>query len=106
MARITYRQPDGTATVLDVRSGDSVMRAAVVGGVTGIVGECGGGAMCGTCHVYVDEESRNPLPPMHGVENELLHCTASPRRPNSRLSCQLPVTDEIDGLVVHLPEKQ
>jgi 2Fe-2S ferredoxin len=106
MAKITYIHPDGTASVLDVTAGDSVMRGAVLNGVNGIVAQCGGGASCGTCHVYVDKDNTKPLPEMHPVEDELLYCTASPRLDNSRLSCQIPVTDDLDGLVVHLPEKQ
>ncbi|WP_416985365.1 2Fe-2S iron-sulfur cluster-binding protein [Streptomyces sp. T028] len=106
MARITYRSPDGTATTLDVPEGNSVMRGAVVNRVDGIVGECGGGAMCATCHVYVDRGSPVTLPAVSDIEDELLHTTACPRRENSRLSCQLPVTDEIDGLVVDVPERQ
>lgn len=106
MAKITYIHPDGTTSVVDVTAGDSVMRGAVLNGVNGIVAQCGGGASCGTCHVYVDKDNTKPLPEMHPVEDELLYCTASPRLDNSRLSCQIPVTDDIDGLVVHLPEKQ
>ncbi|HZU56457.1 MAG TPA: 2Fe-2S iron-sulfur cluster-binding protein [Actinocrinis sp.] len=106
MARITYVQPDGVARTIDVPAGNTVMRGAVINSVDGIVGRCGGGAMCGTCHVYVDEGSTVPLPSMHPVEDELLYDTAAPRKANSRLSCQLPVTDEIDGLVVNLPIKQ
>jgi ferredoxin, 2Fe-2S len=105
MAKITYIDADGSATVLDVAAGDSVMRGAVLNGVDGIVAQCGGGASCGTCHVYVDRQSTDALPAMHPVEDELLFGTASPRRDNSRLSCQLPV-DDLDGLVVHLPERQ
>ncbi|WP_106396545.1 2Fe-2S iron-sulfur cluster-binding protein [Actinocorallia populi] len=106
MAEITYRSTDGTATVVDVPTGNSVMRGAVVNGIRGIVAECGGGAMCSTCHVYIDESSGAPLPKMSEIEDELLYSTACPRRGNSRLSCQLPVTDELDGLVVDLPERQ
>jgi 2Fe-2S ferredoxin len=106
MAKITYVHSTGTRTVLDVADGNSVMRGAVLNGVDGIVGQCGGGASCGTCHVYVDQDSTCPLPDMHPVEDELLYCTASERMANSRLSCQLPVSDEIDGLVVHMPPTQ
>lgn len=106
MAKITYVQPDGIESVIDVPNGNSVMRGARLNGVTGIVAECGGGASCGTCHVFVDKENTKPLPDMHPVENELLYCTATPRADNSRLSCQLPVTDELDGLIVHIPESQ
>lgn len=106
MPKITYVHPDGTSTVLDVGVGVSVMRAALSNGLSGIVGECGGGASCATCHVYVDEHNDRPLPPRHDLEDELLEATTSPRLPTSRLSCQLTVTDETDGLVVHLPESQ
>jgi 2Fe-2S ferredoxin len=106
MARITYVQPNGSTQTIDVPVGNTVMRGAVINSVDGIVGRCGGGAMCGTCHVYVDEQSQVPLPDVHPVEDELLYDTASPRQANSRLSCQLPVTDAIDGLVVHLPVTQ
>lgn len=106
MARITYVQPNGSARTVDVPSGNTVMRGAVINSVDGIVGRCGGGAMCGTCHVYVDEGSKVPLPSMHAVEDELLYDTAAERKANSRLSCQLPVTDAVDGLVVNLPIKQ
>jgi 2Fe-2S ferredoxin len=108
MAKISYVHLTGNVTVIDVPEGNSVMRGAVLNGVEGIVGQCGGGAMCGTCHVYVDEDCGVRLPPIKPVEDELLYGTASPRRDNSRLSCQLKVTNsnELDGLVVHLPEKQ
>lgn len=106
MAKITYVHHDGAASVVDVATGDSVMRGAVLNGVDGIVAQCGGGAVCGTCHVYIDPGTTVPLPGMHPVEDELLHGTACPRSPNSRLSCQIPVDDRLDGLVVHLPEKQ
>ena len=106
MPKITYTQPDGVQSVVDVNEGDSVMRGAVLNGVPGIVAQCGGGASCGTCHVYVDRDNTKPLPEMHPVEDELLHCTSSPRQDNSRLSCQLPVSAELDGLVVHVPETQ
>lgn len=106
MAKITYIYPDGTASVVDVPNGNSVMRGAVLSGVEGIVAQCGGGASCGTCHVYVDKDNTVELPDMHPVEDELLYCTAAPRLENSRLSCQLPVSDALDGLVVHLPDRQ
>lgn len=106
MARITYRSTDGTVTTVDVLDGNSVMRGAVINDVKGIVGECGGGAMCATCHVYIEPDSTVALPPVSDIEDELLHTTACPRRENSRLSCQLPVSDDIDGLVVALPERQ
>ncbi|NEC53770.1 (2Fe-2S)-binding protein [Actinospica acidiphila] len=105
MATVTYRKPDGTVTVLDVPAGSTVMRGALTNGIEGIEGECGGDGICATCHVYVDH-SPVPLPEIDENEGELLDCTSSPRKPNSRLSCQLPVTEELDSLVVTLPATQ
>jgi 2Fe-2S ferredoxin len=82
------------------------MEGAIKNGVDGIVAECGGACQCGTCHVYVEEQFLAKLPPMQDDENEMLNTTASPRRANSRLGCQIPVTKDLDGLVVHTPETQ
>jgi ferredoxin, 2Fe-2S len=106
MPSITYVHPDGAREVLDVPVGTSVMRAAILNGVDGIVAECGGEMMCATCHVYVDEPQLDRTPAQSDDEKAMLEFTASERRPNSRLSCQLVVTAEMDGLVVHLPETQ
>ncbi len=106
MPRIAYRHPDGSTEASDVPAGVSVMRGAVSNGVKGILAECGGAAMCATCHVYVDASFRSVLPPVHEVEDEMLHGTSCPRRDTSRLSCQLEVTPDMDGLIVELPETQ
>jgi ferredoxin, 2Fe-2S len=106
MPSITYVHPNGAREVLDVPVGTSVMRAAILNGVDGIVAECGGEMMCATCHVYVDEAQLGRTPSQSDDERAMLEFTASERRPNSRLSCQLVVTPEMDGLVVHLPETQ
>ncbi|QXE35925.1 (2Fe-2S)-binding protein [Streptomyces sp. GMY02] len=106
MAKITYRSPSGTDTVVEVAAPGTVMRGAKLNNIDGIEAQCGGSAQCGTCHVYIDEANTRPLPPMHESEDDVLYGTASPRRPTSRLSCQLPITDDLDGLLVHLPEKQ
>lgn len=106
MPRVTYISQDEKATTLDIDIGTSVMQAAVIHGVDGIVAECGGSCMCATCHVYVQEDQLAMIPPMDADEDAMLDGTASPRRPNSRLSCQLVVSPEMDGLVVHLPETQ
>lgn len=106
MAKITYKHPDGTETVVDVRAPDTVMRGAKLNNIDGIEAQCGGSAQCGTCHVYVDGGGSVPLPPMDEVEDDVLYGTACPRRATSRLSCQLPVSEEMDGLVVQLPEAQ
>ena len=106
MPSVTYIDSDGSETTIDVPAGISVMQAAVLNGVDGIVGECGGNLMCATCHVYLDEGWADRLGEPDEVEDEMLQETASPRRSCSRLSCQIPLNDATDGLVVHLPETQ
>ena len=106
MPRVTYKSQDGKETTLDIDVGTSVMQAAVFNGLDGIVAECGGSCMCATCHVYVREDQLNLCPPLETDEDAMLEGTASPRLPNSRLSCQLVVSEQMDGLVVTLPETQ
>ena len=106
MPAVTYVSYDGKSTTLDVPVGTSVMQAAVLHGIDGIVAECGGSAMCATCHVYVDPADLAKLPPVDANEDAMLDSTASERRSNSRLSCQLEMTTALDGLVVTLPERQ
>ena len=106
MPRVTYISQDEKATTLDIPVGTSVMQAAVLHGVDGIVAECGGSCMCATCHVYVRDDQLAMTPPMEPDEDAMLEGTASPRRANSRLSCQLVVSPEMEGLVVYLPETQ
>lgn len=106
MPRVTYIATDGKETTLDIEVGTTVMQAAVLHGVDGIVAECGGSCMCATCHVYVREDQLAMTPAMQPDEEAMLEGTASPRRPNSRLSCQLAASPEMDGIVVYLPETQ
>ncbi|MER7003268.1 2Fe-2S iron-sulfur cluster-binding protein [Dactylosporangium sp. NPDC000555] len=106
MPKVTYVQPDGSAESHDVPTGKSLMLAAISNNVAGILGECGGQAMCATCHVYVDEEFLDRLAPPSEDEDEMLEATTSERRSNSRLSCQLICGPELDGLIVTLPEDQ
>jgi 2Fe-2S ferredoxin len=106
MPRVTYISQDEKATTLDIAVGTSVMQAAIFNGVDGIVAECGGSCMCATCHVYVREDMLALTPPMEPDEDAMLEGTASERRANSRLSCQLLVSAQMDGLVVYLPETQ
>lgn len=106
MAKVTYIATDGKETTLDIDAGTSVMQAAVLNGIDGIVAECGGSCMCATCHVYVRDDQLAKTPPMQPDEDAMLEGTASERRPNSRLSCQLVASPEMDGLVVYLPETQ
>jgi 2Fe-2S ferredoxin len=106
MPRVTYIDNDGKETTLDIDVGTSVMQAAVFNGLDGIVAECGGSCMCATCHVYVHEDQLAKCPEMELGEDAMLDGTASPRRPNSRLSCQLVMAPEMAGLVVDMPETQ
>lgn len=106
MPTITYIHPDGTERDLDVPAGKRVMQAAVGAGIDGIVAECGGQAMCATCHVYLDCAWIDTFPTITDEEDEMLDDTVSERTDNSRLSCQLVVTDEHEGLVIELPEAQ
>ncbi|PWI19318.1 ferredoxin [Streptomyces sp. Act143] len=106
MPKITYVSARGTERTLDVPVGTSVMRAAELNDVEGIVAQCGGNMQCATCHVYVDETTLDKPEPAHPDENYMLDYTVCPRRPNSRLSCRLKVTEAMDGLIVHTPERQ
>jgi 2Fe-2S ferredoxin len=106
MPKITYVAVDGTRHAIDVPVGISVMRGAVFHDIEGIVAQCGGNMQCATCHVYVDEACLDQVRPPEPGENYMLEFTVCPRRAGSRLSCQLRVTDAMDGLVVHLPERQ
>ena len=87
MPTVVYVHPDGRVNEIEAGSGTSVMRAAVQSGIDGIIGECGGQAMCATCHVYVDPDLDLPAPGED--EEEMLGCTAAERRPESRLGCQV-----------------
>ena len=106
MPRVTYQPLDGPPTQLDAPLGATARDVAIAHGVDGIIGECGGQLMCASCHVYVDEAFIDLLPPRSEDEEEMLESTASPRLPNSRLSCQIKLTDELDGLILLLPEEQ
>jgi len=106
MPQVIYVHPDGRREEVDVPVGTSVMQAALANGIEGIVAECGGSLMCATCHVYVEEADLDRTPERGPVEDEMLDCAAAERKPNSRLSCQLVMTPEMEGLVVHLPETQ
>src|ERR1700761_3823523 len=105
MAKITYIEHDGTEHVLDVKPGLSVMEGAVKNNIPGIDADCGGACACATCHVYVDEAWVGKTGKRFVMEESMLDF-AEDVRPNSRLSCQIRVTPELDGLVVSMPESQ
>jgi 2Fe-2S ferredoxin len=106
MSKITFIHPDNRSESVDAEDGASVMLAALIHGVDGIVAECGGNAVCATCHVYVDEAWAGKLDPVGDDEDALLDGTASERLPTSRLSCQIKVTSALEGLILRLPERQ
>jgi ferredoxin, 2Fe-2S len=106
MPKVTYIEHNGTQRVADLPVGENVMRGALYNGIPGIVGECGGGLACATCHCYVDAAWTGKTGTPSELERQMLESTASETKPNSRLSCQITVTEELDGLVVHTPEAQ
>jgi len=105
MPTITYIDPDGTRHDIEVEVGATVMEGAIDNAVPGIVAECGGACACATCHGYVDEQWLDSLPPMEAMEDAMLD-SAILRRPTSRLTCQLEVTDALDGLVVQIADNE
>jgi len=105
MAKITYIEFDGTTHTVEVAPGMSVMEGAVQNLVPGIDAECGGGCACATCQVYLDNEWLAHFPEPESMEQEMLSFAPFVQK-NSRLGCQLEVTDETDGLVVRMPESQ
>ena len=105
MAKITYIEHTGKSHTIDVKNGLTVMEGAVQNNIPGIDADCGGGMACATCHVCVKEEWFNKIPPKNEGEDDMLDQAYKPQK-NSRLSCQIEVSDNIDGLEVNLPEKQ
>ena len=105
MAKITYIEFDGTEHEVDVRSGLSVMEGAVRNNVPGIDADCGGACACATCHVYVDPAWETKTGERSAMEDSMLDF-AEAVEPNSRLSCQIRVSDVLDGLIVRMPESQ
>ena len=105
MAKITYITHDNQNHTLNVQNGLTVMEGAIQNDVPGIDADCGGGMACATCHVYVKEDWFNKVPSKTEGEDDMLDQAYEPSS-SSRLSCQIVVSDELNGLVVHLPEKQ
>ena len=105
MAKITFIDSAGTARTVDGETGSTVMETAIKNGVPEIEAECGGACACSTCHLYVDEAWREKVGEPSPMETDMLDF-AFEVKPNSRLSCQIKVTDELDGLVVTTPSRQ
>ena len=105
MPKVTFIEPGGKQHAVEAPVGTTVMENAIKNGVPGIVAECGGACSCATCHVHVDEAWKDKVGPPSPMEEDMLDF-AFDVRPNSRLSCQIQVTAELDGLVVHTPAQQ
>ena len=106
MAKITYVEHGGKEHVVDVPNGLTVMEGARDNGVPGIEADCGGACACSTCHVYVDDAWVDKLPAKDAMEEDMLDFAFQPDPVKSRLTCQLKVSDALDGLRVQMPEKQ
>lgn len=106
MVKITYIEHNGTPHIVNVASGLTVMEGARDNGISGIEADCGGACACSTCHVYVDPDWIDKLPPRQAMEEDMLDFAWEPDPTRSRLTCQLRVTDALDGLIVKMPEKQ
>jgi 2Fe-2S ferredoxin len=105
MVKITFIDAEGTARSVEAEAGSTLMEAAIKNGIPGIEAECGGACACSTCHVYVDEPWQEKAGQPSPMEEDMLDF-AFEVKPNSRLSCQIKLTDELDGLTVHTPERQ
>ena len=107
MPLVTYVEVGGARHDVNVPIGENVMRGAITNNIDGIVGECGGGLACATCHCYIDEAWIDRVgPPETDAERDMLECAAEGAQPNSRLSCQINVTEALDGLIVRMPAAQ
>jgi 2Fe-2S ferredoxin len=106
MAKITYIEHNGTEHTVDVANGLTVMEGARDNNIPGIEADCGGACACSTCHVYIDPKWVGKLPGKDDMEEDMLDFAYEPNPDRSRLTCQIKVTDALDGLIVHMPEKQ
>ena len=105
MTKINYIDSQGNFKTIDIENGLTVMEGAIQNNVPGIDADCGGSMACATCHVYVEEKWLNKIPKPEDGEIDMIDMAFEPKK-NSRLSCQITVTDELDGLTVTTPEKQ
>lgn len=104
--KATFIAPDGSNVQLEVEPGDTLMRAATLHGLEGIVADCGGSLTCGTCHVFVDPRFADRVPAVSPQEDQMLDFTAATRQGNSRLSCQIVMTAALDGISVRVADPQ
>lgn len=102
MTKVTFVEPDGTIHAVDVKDGQSAMEVAIRHEVPGVPADCGGACSCATCHIYVDEAWMIHTGVAGEIEDAMLEL-AEDRRPNSRLSCQIQIEAQLDGLILHIP---
>ena len=105
MPKITYNDNQGNSKTIEVDNGLSVMEGAIQNDISGIDADCGGSMACASCHVYVEEKWLNKIPKAEEAEEDMIDMAYEPKK-NSRLSCQLIVSDELDGLIITTPAKQ
>ena len=105
MSKITYKDNQGNSKTIDIENGLTVMEGAIQNDISGIDADCGGAMACATCHVYVEEKWLNKIPKAEEAEVDMIDMAFEPKK-NSRLSCQLIVSEELDGLTVTTPKKQ
>ena len=105
MSKITYQDTKGNSKTIDVENGLTVMEGAIQNDIPGIDADCGGAMACATCHVYVEEQWFKKIPKDDDAEIDMIDMALEPKK-NSRLSCQITVSDELDGLTVNIPSKQ
>jgi 2Fe-2S ferredoxin len=105
MPKITFVDTAGNSQAIDAKSGHTLMEIAIDNNIAGIVAECGGACACATCHAYIDDSALGRLPAMDDMEDAMLD-SAMDRRANSRLTCQIEVDDELDGMVVTVADNE
>ncbi len=105
MPKVTYITPDETRHEIELENGYSIMEGAINNDIDGIVAECGGACACATCHSYVDVAWTDKIPAMDDMEDSMLDA-AFDRKDNSRLTCQIEMTDELDGIVIHVADNE
>ena len=105
MPKVIYITPDETRHEVEVETGYSIMEGAINNNIEGIVAECGGACACATCHSYVDAAWTDKIPAMDDMEDSMLDA-AFERKDNSRLTCQIEMSDELDGIVIHVADNE
>jgi 2Fe-2S ferredoxin len=106
MPRVVFVVENGERRTVDAQDRFSIMVTAIDNDIPGIAGECGGACACATCHIYLDAGDMQRVPAASLMEREMLDGVAAERRPESRLGCQIAMSDALDGLIVHMPDRQ